>query len=217
MIPLKITAHLQTPVMSDINLPIDGIMYNQFIRGIFGDKVITKPRQGDAAIYNGSFLPIERIMPDDEFWYYAASFAVWSPDTSRGAIEYAKRFDTHLAVDYIDFGKKNGKVDTKRGGFKNYFIKEYTFNAPYVEWYLRGNKEQIELLLPFCTHIGKKSSQGFGSVLKWEIEETERDWYKNDNAGRLMRAIPSNKGTCLYGIRPSYWHQRHQFLCVMPD
>jgi CRISPR type IV-associated protein Csf3 len=215
--PLKIRAYLQTPVISDKYLPLDSIIFNHFIRDIFGAKDITKPRQSIVAEYSGKNLPIQKRNMNEDEWYYACSFAVWSPDTTRDTIEYAKRFDTDFAVDYVDFGKKRAKVDTARGENKNYFIKEYTFNAPYVEWYCRGNKQQIETLLAFCTHIGKKSSQGFGAVLSWEVEETERDWYKNDNAGNLMRAVPSHKGTAVYGIRPSYWHPRHQTKVLLPS
>lgn len=215
--PLKIRAYLQTPVISDKYLPLDGVLFNQFIRDIFGAKVITKPRESEEALYSGKSLPIQKRNMNDENWYYACSFAVWSPDHKHGKTEYAKRFDTTLAVDYVDFEGKRGRVDTARGANKNLFVKEYTISSPYVEWYCRGNKEQIKALLLFCTHVGKKTSQGFGSVLKWEVEETEKDWYKNDNAGRLMRAIPSNKGTAVYGIRPSYWHPRHQTKVILPE
>lgn len=117
----------------------------------------------------------------------------------------------------MDFRGKRGRVETSRGQFKNYWVKEYTWNCLYVDWYCRGDKSQLEMLLPFCTHVGKKSSQGCGSVLRWEVNETERDWYKNDGNGRLMRAMPSGRGQIIYGIRPSYWHPRHQARVLMPD
>ena len=215
--PLKIRAYLQTPVISDKYLPLDAILYNHFIRDIFGVKNYTKSRQSTVGEYSGKDLPIQKRNMNEDDWYYACSFAVWSPDTTRDSMEYAKRFDTTLAIDYADFGKKRQRVDTARGEHKNYFVKEYTFNAPYVEWYCRGNKEQLEQLLPFCTHIGKKSSQGCGAVLRWEVEETERDCYKNDNAGNLMRSIPSKKGMAVYGIRPSYWLPKHQTTVLLPS
>ena len=215
--PLKIRAYLQTPVISDKYLPLDGILFNQFIREIFGAKEITKARESAVPEYSGKNLPIQKRNMNEDDWYYACSFACWSPDTTRDTIEYAKRFDTDLAVNYVDFGKKRAKVDTSRGENKNYFIKEYTFNSPFVDWYCRGDKQEIKALLSFCTHIGKKTAQGFGSVLKWEVEETERDWYKMDNSGNTMRAIPSQKGQHVYGIRPSYWHPRHQTKVLLPN
>lgn len=215
--PLKIRAYLQTPVISDKYLPLDAIIFNHFIRDIFGPKVITESRKSSVREFSGKLLPILRRNTNMPQWYYACSFAVWSPDTTRDKTEYTKRFRTSLAVDYVDLKGKSGKVYTSSGAMKNYFIKEYTFNAPYVEWYCRGIKDKLELLLPFCTHIGKKSSQGFGSVLRWEVEETERDWWQRDNSGKLMRAIPTLEGEFVYGIRPSYWHPRHQCKVIMPD
>lgn len=216
--PLKIRAYLQTPVVSDQYLPLDGILFNHFVRDNFGVQIATKSRQGDAAIWTDKLLPFAKrngISKND--WYYACSFAIWSACVLRGTMEYAKRFDTHLAVDYADFGKKKAKVDTSRGEQKNYFIKEYTFNAEYVEWYCVGDKKEIELLLPFCTHVGKKSAQGAGAVFKWEVESTQFDWSVNDADGKLMRAIPSPESNFVYGIRPSYWHPQNQTRVLMPN
>lgn len=215
--PLHIRAYLQTPVISDRYLPLDGILFNHFIRDEFGVKVAMRPRESAEKIYSGKSLPIQKRNMNDPNWYYACSFAVWPENTLPGRHEYAKRFDVHEAVHYVDFGRNRGKVDTSRGEFKNYFLKEYTLSATFVDWYLRGVKEEIETLLNFCTHIGKKTAQGCGSVLRWEIAQTDRDWYKDDDNGRRMRAIPSEKGDCIFGIRPSYWHPRHQTKVLMPD
>jgi len=215
--PLRVRAYLQTPVISDRFLPLDSILFNHFIRDQFGPKTITRPRESTNKEYSGQSLPIQKRNMNEPQWYYAASFAVWPESSKDGKHEFAKRFDTHEAVNYADFGKNRGKVDTQRGAFKNYFVKEYTICAPHVDWYLRADKEQIERLLPFCTHIGKKSSQGCGSVLRWEVEETAKDWYINDDKGNLMRAVPSEKGIAIYGIRPSYWHPRHQARVLLPS
>lgn len=215
--PLHIRAYLQTPVISDRFLPFDSILYNQFIRDNMGPKDFTKPRESTVREYSGLWMPILKQNVDTPDWYYACSFAVWPEETIRGKHEYAKRFDTHEGVKYLDFQGKRGKIDTARGANKNYFIKEYTFCAPYVEWYCRGKKDQLELLLPFITHVGKKSSQGCGSVLRWEINQTDKDWFKRDDKGRRMRAIPSENGPAVYGIRPSYWEPRHQTTVYLPD
>lgn len=215
--PLKITAHLQTPVITDGFLPLDSILYNHYIRDIFGPKAAMQPRKSSVPEYSGHSLPIQkRNMNSKGLWYYACSFAVWHPDAVQDKHEYAKRFDTAESVNYVDFEGKRGRVYTMRGQFKNYFIREYTYNAPSVVWYCRGIKSEILRLLPFCTHIGKKSAQGAGSVLRWDIEETDRDWYLKDNMGRLMRAVPSQNGTAVYGIRPSYWLPSHQTQVFLP-
>lgn len=215
--PLNIRAYLQTPIISDKFLPLDGIIFNHFIRDKFGRKSHTEPRKSIVPEYSGLDLPFLKRNTNEDEWYYAVSFAQFPEHTIRGTHNYAKRFRTYLAADRVDFKGKKAKIDTARGENKNYFFKEYTFNCLYVDWYGRGIKGEVEKLLEFCTHIGKKSAQGCGAVLKWDVKETDKDWYKNDDSGRLMRAIPSPKGSVIYGIRPSYWHPRHQTKVLLPN
>lgn len=215
--PLHIRAYLQTPIICDRYLPLDGIIFNQFIREKFGAKSHTLPRQSTNKEYSGFNLPLQKRNMNEEEWYYACSFAVFPTIALRDKHEYAKRFDFHEAGTYADFEGRRGRIDTARGEFKNYFVKEYTWSTPYVDWYARGIKDELEKLLAFCTHIGKKSSQGCGSLLCWEVMETDKDWYKNDDKGNLMRAIPSQNGQYYYGIRPAYWHPRHQAKVLLPQ
>lgn len=216
-VPLHVRAYLQTPIMSDVSLPLDAIVFNQFVRDKIGPKTHTFSRESTVPNFSGFNLPFLKRNINCPEWYYACSFAVWPEHTKMGKHEYAKRFDFADAVDRVDFGGKRGKVETSRGEFKNYFVKEYTWSCLYVDWYCRGNKKELEMILPFCTHIGKKSSQGCGAVLRWEINETDRDWWKENDNGELMRAIPCKDGLFTYGIRPSYWLPKHQFNCKMPD
>jgi CRISPR type IV-associated protein Csf3 len=215
--PLHIRAYLQTPVISDRCLPLDGIIFNHFVRDKMGAKTHTLARQSTVPDFSGFNLPFLKRNTNEPDWYYACSFAVWPEHTKRDKHEYAKRFDFQEAIDRVDFQGKRGKVETSRGEYKNYFVKEYTWNCMYIDWYCRGVKSEIENLLSFCTHVGKKSSQGCGSVLRWEVNETDRDWWKRNDKGLLMRAIPSKSGLLTYGIRPSYWHPHHQALIVGPD
>lgn len=215
--PLHIRAYLQTPIISDRFLPLDGIIFNHFIREKFGRRSHTESRRSTLPEYSGFDLPFLKRNTKEEDWYYAVSFAQFPKHTIRGTHNYAKRFDTYLGADRIDFKGRRGKIDTARGENKNYFFKEYTFNCQYVDWYGRGIKEDVEKLLQFCTHIGKKSSQGCGAVLRWEVNETDKDWYLRNEDGELMRAVPSEKGGVIYGIRPSYWHPRHQAKVLLPS
>lgn len=214
---LQIRAYLQTPIISDKYLPLDGIVYNQFVRDMFGPKGITLPRQSLIPEYSQKDLPFQKRNMNEDEWYYACSFAMWPEGVQMETMNFAKRFPVERALEYAEFKGSKSRVDTKRGFYKNYFFKVYTINTPYVDWYCRANKEALEPLLSFCTHIGKKSSQGAGSVLKWEVLETDKDWYKEDEDRNLTRAIPARGGNVLYGIRPSYWNPRHQTMVKMPS
>lgn len=220
-IPLRVRAYLQAPVVCDAYLPIDGILYYHYVRSIFGAKKTGhQPRQSMVRQGAGIQLPIQkRNINQEHKWYYACSFAVFAPTAKRTKINYAKRFDVHEAIERVDFGGKRGRVNTKSGAYKNYFIEEYAWETPYIDWYMRGYQKEIEELLLFCTHIGKETAQGMGSVLRWEVTHTpKQDWYLNDDKGRLMRAIPvdEKRSSFVYGIRPSYWLPHHQFPVLLP-
>lgn len=155
-------------------------------------------------------------------WYYKCSFAQFPYTKTEYQDFYNKRFSSEHG-DLINFKGKRAKVETHKGKFKNYHKTSYNISTPYVDWFAVGDKECIEYVLKFCTHIGKKTSQGFGSVLKWEVETWKEDWSergpkpkKKGSKAKLMRAVPALKSSIAYGIRPSYWNPRHQFNVLLP-
>jgi CRISPR type IV-associated protein Csf3 len=214
--PLRIRAYLQTGIISDQFLPLDGVLYYHKVREEMGEEIITKPLESSVREYQHISLPFTLKMKDSEAHFYSCSFAVWSPDMVEDQQTYSKRFDLKYS-DMIDFGKKLGKIETARGRYKMYHIKVYYRTATYVEWYAHGWKDDIEKLLKFVTHLGKKTSQGWGAVLKWEVESWKEDWsVRGFEDNRLMRAVPVKQNGFLYGVRPSYWNPKHQFPCLMP-
>jgi CRISPR type IV-associated protein Csf3 len=214
--PLRITAHLQTGVVSDVHLPLDAVLYYQHIRERYGEQTMSVP--GRSMVPDdpgGHALPIQKLNRDCDAWYYAASFAQWPEHTVFGTEHWSKRFRSNLS-DLVDFGKAKAKVNTARGEYKGNRTPVFYFHALYVQWFIVGDKERIERLLRFCTNLGKKVSQGWGAVLSWEVESWPDDWSVYSGTGKLMRAIPKDGGI-LYGIRPSYWLSRHQFECQLPQ
>ena len=213
---LRIRAYLQTGVISDQYLPLDSIIYYHAVREKFGDKVWSKPGESNIREYGNINLPFSKSNIHEDAWFYCCSFAQWSANTIEDSSFYVKRFDVDQS-DMCDFGGKVAKVDISRGQFKNYHIKVYYRHAQFVEWYARGMKEEIERLLNFCTHIGKKTDQGWGSVLKWEVMDWAEDWSIRGFGNKLMRNVPMHAKGLIYGLRPPYWNSRHQFNCKMPD
>src|SRR5690606_12475999 len=126
---------------------------------------------------------------------------------------YVKKIDIKYAG-LID--RKHKKIETARGRYKPYHLNVYYRHSLYVDWFCVGNKEDIERLLRFCTHLGKKTAQGWGSVLRWEVIEWPEDWSIRGQNGKLMRSVPVLGDGFLYGVRPSYWNERHIFPCKMP-
>lgn len=217
--PIRVRAFLQTPVISDQFLPLDGALYYHAVREVAGAQVVTAPnRSMIQEAHGGISLPIKHLghHNEDNAWFYAASFAQWPSHTVEDRHTYNKRFDvaqSHM----IDFGKKKAKVQTGRGRFKSYHISVYCRHALYIDWYLNADKIEIEKALRFVTHLGKKTSQGYGSVLRWEVRPWHSDWsVRGYEDNRLMRAVPTKKPSYKYGIRPSYWHPKHQYNAVLP-
>lgn len=212
--PLKITAKLQTPVISDPFLPIDSVLYYQVHRDEFGAQEVTYPGSSDPRYeMSCQALPLARCEEHGPNWYYAASFAQWPEVFADGTEHWNKRFDASLA-DLVDFGERKARVDIGSGPYKAYHMPVYYRHALEVWWYVLGHRESIERLLSCCTHLGKKVSQGWGAVLKWTVEDIPEDWsvWKD---GKLMRALPSDDGP-LMGFRPSYWLRKNQTSCRLP-
>jgi CRISPR type IV-associated protein Csf3 len=209
--PLKITARLQSPVISDAALPIDGILYYMWHREQFGRQDITLSGISDE-LPGSALLPLERRNTHVPEWFYAASWAQWDGVVTEGTDHWNKRLDIGL-TDYLEIPKS--KLDISAGRYKSYHMPVFTRHALAVHWYVVSNKDSIWRLLKFVTNIGKKGSQGYGAVLDWSMEPTE-DYSERGADGRLMRAIPSATGTRLIGYRPSYWNPRHQAMCEVP-
>lgn len=213
--PLRITAYLQTPVVSDATLPLDGILLYLTIREKFGFEVATLP-QVPAKILDcrAPFDKYYRQLNGKNFWFYKCSFARWVGTTTENTDFWVKRFDEKYA-DIIDFKNRRGRIETKSGYFKGYRMPVFTRHALAVRWYAVGDMAEIKRLLPFCRSLGKKRSQGYGEVLRWEVESWHSDWSVYSPSG-LMRAVPNEKGI-VCGLRPPYWSPESQTICRLPN
>jgi hypothetical protein len=211
---LRIRAYLRGGVISDQYLPLDGILYNQAVRKQFGSQVVAVP--GSSMVKEGANinLPIIHAGPKGDAWFYACSFAQWPENTIEDSSFKVKSGDWLRDGHYLAPGKK---INTGSGKYKNYHIKLYYRHALYVEWYCIGDPQELVNLLNFCTHIGKNGGDGWGEVLRWEVQEWPEDWSIRGPGNKLMRAVPAKDSGFLYGIRPSYWLQKHIFPCKMPE
>lgn len=237
--PLKITAWMQTPVITDAWLPIDAIVYYHAMADQNGPQIATmagahNAPTGDQQSYmpfrrcgldwqswryaDGAPLycdhPAYRVRNRDVRWYYAASFAQWGPHVD-GMDHWNKRFDVAHA-DLIDFGTKRGNVIVEQGQYKAYHMPVYYRSALWVSWYVVGDREELHRLMPHITNLGKKAAQGWGAVLRWEIVPWPHDWSVYGPDGAVMRAVPAQDGI-LTGFRPSYWLPKNQSHCLVPD
>lgn len=220
MIPLQITAHLQVGVISDAYLPIDGLFYYIVHRDALNDRDVTRPGRSRFDGHPPSHQAIAMAMPlakhhrDQQDWFFAASFAQWDDPVATGTDHWTKRFDQRHS-DLIDFGSRRGRIITEQAQYKSYHMPVFYRHALRVRWYVVGDFDRITYLLRFARNLGKKTAQGYGAVLRWDVQPWHADWSIYDDDGRLMRAIPDDSGTT-YGIRPSYWLHENQTRCKLP-
>lgn len=221
---LRVRAWMQSPIVSDDWCPLDGALLYQFVREDLGYQEVTISgasllEQPKGETMRGGRMPIAVV--HGKYWYYRCSWAVFGPYMD-GQDFWNKRFDASHA-DLIDFKGKRGKIDTSSSTYKAYRMPVFYRSALWIEWYLRCDADWLKSILPMITHLGKKTSQGWGKVLRWEINNLESDIsvWKGKN---LMRGIPLrdcpedhfvNK-VGLYGIRPPYWDKRNQMELVLP-
>lgn len=213
MIPLHVRVYFQTGLISDEFLPLDSILHYHAVRHILGPQDITLPSELTQKIEVE--LPIQKIGTGAD-WYYACSFAQWPEAIAEDKSFFVKQIRTQHS-DLVNFASKRGKINNRSGQYKSYHVTVYYRHAMHVDWYLVGDPEGIANLLKFCTHFGKKTSQGWGAVLAWKVATFPFDWSVYGREGQLMRAIPTDGEGFLYGIRPSYWLPENQYNCLMPN
>jgi len=210
--PLRIVAHFRTNPVCDQWLPLDGILLYQANREALGPELAALP--GGQDVQGASTLPLAIVHPGRHNWYYACSWAQPQPWWVAEEIRHwNKRFDTQYS-DMVDFEGRRGKVIIEQGRYKAYHMPMFARATLQVEWYCVGDKVEIERLLSLVTHLGKKRSQGFGRVWRWDVEPWSEDW-SIWRDGHLTRGVPDeDAGKALnriyYGIRPPYYRKENQ-------
>jgi len=211
--PLKITARMMSPVLGDIALPLDSILSYLIHREQYGREELTTP--GAASQVDGSkdtSLPLARVNEEGPLWFYAASFAQWGAYVD-GGDHWNKRFAAGRTK-YLNGSKTS--VDIASGRYKSYHMPIFYRHSLEITWYALGLPERIRHLLPHMTHIGKKTSQGWGAMREWTVEPCSQDWSVYGPRGEVMRAIPDERGM-VSGFRPSYWYAKNQAKCLLPN
>jgi len=217
--PLRIMAYLRTGIVADRWFPLDSVIWYQAHRLALGPEVMTTPG-GNSQKHKVS-IPL-KIIHRPENWYFACSWAYPQPWwIVEGRDHWNKRFRSNLSH-LVDFENRRGKVVIEQGRYKAYHMPIFYKAALRIEWYCVGDKREIESLLSTVTHIGKKTAQGWGRVIRWAVEPWPED-YSVWREGRLMRGIPPEDAAgqgvfplANYGIRPSYYRRENQMTLAVP-
>jgi len=139
-----------------------------------------------------------------------------------------KRPSAHgrLGQKYIDFGKRRGKLNASSGPYKSYRMPEVIRLVGEITFYAYGTKSKIEELLSYMTHLGKKTSIGWGKVKEWIVESIEEDFTTICPHG-LARPIEIDKADDEVkkhahtiqdiAVRPAYWDYKNVETCFVPN
>ncbi len=122
------------------------------------------------------------------------------------------------------------KVMINGGMFKSLNIPVPVLVTPWLDFYLRGDRERIDDLLRDAGGVGRDSTRGLGTVLGWEWAPDPDDrslLYR----GAPQRVLPRVDDASPYGVRrlargtydervattrAPYWIQNRARLCVVP-
>ena len=206
---LHIRAYLQCGVNGEKLFPFDQILFYLAMRDRYGVEPVTAPLA--VLGIEPVVLPLKVLNPGS-LWFYAASYAQWPNAHADYITHWHKRFDLSF-VSLISGQERQRSVRVDAMRYKSYRMPQFLRHAIYIDWYCVGDRQEIERLLSSCLWIGKKTAQGDGAVLRWEVEAWPEDWSVYGPNAQLMRAIPSNSGPIM-GIRPSYYDRVNQTHCV---
>lgn len=85
-------------------------------------------------------------------------------------------------------------VATGNSWTKSYRLPQRVVNADRIVWFVGGSKRRnLKSLLKTVDSIGKDTSQGYGRVAEWIIDEVEHDWSwfaRVPEGLLLMRVLP---------------------------
>jgi len=211
MEPFRITAYPLTPIITDRLMMLDGILLYVAMRKKYGR--IHEYTKSGAITSELVDLPLDRRGSRDD-WYYAISAAQW--DTFyEGRSFWTKRVRKKTAEMIVDFQERRGKVMVESGRYKSYQMPVFYVHARSVSWYGVGDIQQVSSMLSYISHIGKKTSYGWGRVI-WQTSLWHSDYSERLEDGTLARPIPTSDDGTLYGIRPPYWLPSNWCLCRMP-
>lgn len=159
--------------------------------------------------------------------YHLASFGVMSAELyeprrgiRRPVVEYAKEFG----------GRKVRSLNLKSGADKPTMAigaAAHVENRAVVFWCV-GDKAQVEALLGFVTHLGKRRGVGLGRVLRWAVEPVEPwgKWFPVVSPdGKPLRNLPVDhpgvdQGAAHVGydnLTYPYWRDATRCECYVPE
>jgi len=139
---------------------------------------------------------------------------------------FAKRFGVEHAALLRE--ERRLVVAPGNSAYKSYRLPLHLRAVDRIVWFCDGNRKPLKKLLQSVRSVGKKRSQGYGRIERWELEWIDDDWSwfaPTDNGPVLMRPLPlcDELPAGLLGSRPDFgavqppmWHPDRYMERVVP-
>ena len=171
----KIIFLLNSPI-SFLDTPtFDGVLSYAYAREILPDAAFSQKLNIDKSeIIDFSNMPIEI----HEKGYFMASKMFFDETNGVESIQKWRKRWANKYDNIADFGKQQRKVDVARGAFKSYDMPIIVKHIPVVWFYFKtDNIYEVKRLVSKHIHfLGKKRAQGYGEILKFEIEQSNYEF-----------------------------------------
>lgn len=197
--PLLVVANLVTPYVGAVGerLHLDAILSYAWMESLTHPVWYT-----DAAVIP---LPLEALSvvkgpKKERLPVWASTYLIPQGDVLRDRAYWHKRYP----VDRAEFSTKlNAEMGVGRN--KEYRVPLQTLHTPQMRAACIGNQSEIERLLSYVIHIGKKRSQGYGRIGSWEV--TPLVWTLEEARAAISRErpMPAPFGA-VGGFTPPYWY-----------
>lgn len=128
----------------------------------------------------------------------------------------SKRFDTDMCALLLDKKSAGKKLLTSSGPYKDRFVPKRIRLIDTINWFVRGDRKEINKLLKKIIALGTGRSYGYGQIDRWVYKEQEYDnsiFAIHKGKKVLMKTLPieAAKGSTGYkhsygGAFSPYWH-----------
>lgn len=160
-------------------------------------------------------LPLVKVVFGDSFYYKASS---WFAD--KGTVisrKLTRSYPAETAMRLLPASELKN-INRSSDIDRQYVLSFQCISSPFVDFLGEGDLEEVKKLAAGLTHLGKKSTVGFGKIRGVECEATGKDPVL---AGSIpLRPLPVStikldwQGKAPVGYRPPYWGEKE--LCYVP-
>lgn len=219
----KVIMYMGSPVATTDDIILDSIISAAICKEQFSENYYSgKNKYGTKKEVKSMLDPIL----DKKMGVYCTSKGIGN--NREQTSHWVKYFDSENSELIKAKEKGKQKIRLTSGYFKIYRIPFTLRSYKTLTFFVRGDKEKIKNLLENnINFVGKKSSQGYGEILKYEFLDCEEDYSLFDKDGNIMRHIPvrefvktekcpSEKNffkEC--PVIPPYWRNDCREICIL--